>query len=147
MRRIAAIVTSVLTGFVLVGCGGGSGDDDPIVVGSGGPPSVAEASPSVTIPGSAGVADDPPGTATCAQLADAVTAGSLMTVGVVDGIVAASRTADAPLADAAARLGAAYRAAVAAAGKGDEPDKVAAVAAAASDMSGVCAESGLRTVG
>ena len=74
-------------------------------------------------------------------------AGSFMTPGVVDEIVSASATADAPLADAAGRLAAAYRAAVAAKDKDDEPDKIAAVGAAASDMSGVCAQSGLRTVG
>jgi hypothetical protein len=70
-----------------------------------------------------------------------------MTAGVVDGIVAASATADAPLADAAHRLGDAYVAAIAARNKADEPDKIAAVGAAASDMSGVCADSGLQTVG
>jgi hypothetical protein len=94
-----------------------------------------------------GAGGDPPGSAGCARLAVAVEAGSLMDAGVVDGIVDVSRTADAPLADAAERLEVAYRAAAAANGKSDEPDKVAAVSAAASDMSGVCADSGLQTVG
>jgi hypothetical protein len=97
--------------------------------------------------GAGAMADDPAGAVTCAQLAVAIAAGSLMTPGVVDGIVAASWTADAPLADAARRLDAAYRAAVAAADKDDEPDKIAAVGGAASDMSAVCVESGLRTFG
>jgi len=70
-----------------------------------------------------------------------------MTPGVVEEIVAASVTVDAPLADAATRLEGAYRAAIAAKGKAEEPDRIAAVGAAASDMSGVCAVSGLRTVG
>ncbi|MFI5891154.1 hypothetical protein ACIA5D_13695 [Actinoplanes sp. NPDC051513] len=90
---------------------------------------------------------DPPRSLACARLAAAVDAGSFMTPGVVDEIVAASITADAPLTDAASRLGDAYRAAIAAKGKAEEPDRIAAVGAAASDMSGVCAASGLRTVG
>jgi hypothetical protein len=149
MRRIRPLVVTVvgcvLLGAALTGCGG---DDDPAVSPVSRAP--GEAPRSVTASGAgpaSAMADDPPGTVTCAQLAVAITAGSLMAPGVVDGIVAASRTADAPLADAADRLDAAYRTAVAAAGKDDEPDKIAAVGAAASDMSGVCADSGLQTVG
>ncbi|WP_433301591.1 hypothetical protein ACQP2F_06535 [Actinoplanes sp. CA-030573] len=104
-------------------------------------------SPSVILSSETAMVDDPPGTVGCALLGAAITAGSLMTPGVVDDVVAATRDADAPLADAATRLGDAYKIAVAAAGKADEPDKVAAVGAAASDMSGVCAESGLKTAG
>lgn len=92
-------------------------------------------------------ADSPPGTLACARLAAAIDAGSFMTPGVVDEIVAAGVTAYAPLADAADRLGAAYRAAVAAKDEPDEPDRIAAVGAAASDMSDVCGESGLHTGG
>ncbi|MCU7722895.1 hypothetical protein ODJ79_04140 [Actinoplanes sp. KI2] len=92
-------------------------------------------------------ADDVPGSIACARLAAAIEGGSFMVPGVTGGIAAAAATADAPLADAARRLDDAYRAALAARNKPDEPDKVAAVAAAASDMSGVCAASGLETVG
>jgi hypothetical protein len=83
----------------------------------------------------------------CGLLAAAIEDGSLMTAGVVDEILAASRTADAPVADGADRLKRAYDAAVAAAGKADEPDGIAAVGAAASEMSDVCGDSGLRTAG
>ncbi|GIM94578.1 hypothetical protein [Paractinoplanes toevensis] len=123
------VVGVLLLAATTTGCGH---DDDPVVTASA----------------SAGSASaDPPGSVSCAQLAVAIDAGGLMNAGVVDGIVNASRTADTPLADAAERLDTAYRAAVAATGKTDEPDKIAAVSAAASDMSGVCADSGLQTVG
>lgn len=79
----------------------------------------------------------------CALLADSLEDGSLMAPGVVDGIVAASRTADAPVADSADRLKLTYDAALNAAGKANEPDAVAAVGASASEMSDVCADSGL----
>ena len=65
----------------------------------------------------------------------------------VDAIVRASRTADAPVADAAERLAAAYASAVAAHGQESEPDAIAAVSVAGADMTGVCADSGLDTVG
>jgi hypothetical protein len=91
--------------------------------------------------------DDPPGTLTCAALATAIADSSLMAPGVVDGVVRSSGTADAPVADAAQRLGAAYAVAISSAGTDQEPDAVAAVGAAASDMSSVCSDSGLRTVG
>ncbi|GAA2630323.1 hypothetical protein Adu01nite_41690 [Paractinoplanes durhamensis] len=107
----------------------------------------AAPSGSAARPADPSAADDPPGSVGCAQLAVAVEAGSLMDAGIVDAIVTASGSADAPLADAAGRLGTAYRAAVAAHGKADEPDRIAAVGAAASDMSGVCADSGLQTAG
>lgn len=98
---------------------------------------------------SAGAApvDDPPGTITCARLAAAITDASLMTPGVIDEIARTSATADAPVADAAQRLVTAYADAAAAVGTTMEPDAVAAVSAAAADMSGVCADSGLQTVG
>jgi hypothetical protein len=91
--------------------------------------------------------DDPPGTNTCKLLVAAINGATLMEPGVVDAIVAASSTADAPVGDAAQRLGAAYAAAVTASTSPDEPDKVAAVSAGASDMANVCDESGLATVG
>src|SRR3954469_19809072 len=119
--------------LLLAGCGGGGdggggggggggegGDDRPAAS-----PSVAL--PSVIDPG----ADNPPGSIACGRLAAAIAAGSFMTSGVVDGIVAASATADAPLANAARRLGDAYRAAVASHDRADEPDKIGAVSAAA----------------
>jgi hypothetical protein len=70
-----------------------------------------------------------------------------MEPGVVDAINRASGTADAPVADAAGRLAAAYGTAVTASGAPEEPDRIAAVSAAAADMSGVCDDSGLETVG
>jgi len=91
--------------------------------------------------------EDPPGAQACAALAQAIDDSSLMTAGVVDGIARASGTADAPVADAAERLLIAYGKAVSSAGTEGEPDAVAAVGAAASDMSSVCSDSGLRTVG
>ena len=133
------------------GGGGGGGDgrsvaspSAPVDESASGPDAGSgEALPSVIGSGP----DDPPGSIACARLGAAIAAGSFMTAGVVDGIVAASATADAPVADAARRLGDAYRAAVASKNQADEPDRIAAVGAAASDMSGVCAESGLQTVG
>ncbi|WP_250035717.1 hypothetical protein [Paractinoplanes maris] len=103
--------------------------------------------PSSAAPSSALPVDDPPGTLTCTALAAAIADSSLMTPGIVDAIVRSSATADAPVADAAERLGSAYASAVAAAGRETEPDAVAAVGAAASDMSTVCSDSGLQTVG
>src|SRR5690242_19819826 len=117
-----------LSCLLLAGCGGGGRPSMPEP--SGSLPSVIDSS----------AADNPPGSIACARLAAAVAAGSFMTPGVVDGIVATSATADAPLADAAHRIVDAYAAAIAASNKADEPDKIAAVGAAASDMSGVCAQ-------
>jgi hypothetical protein len=91
--------------------------------------------------------DDPPGTITCHKLAEAVANATLMEPGVVDEIVAASSTADAPVADSAHRLAATYASALTAKGSDSEPDAVAAVSAAGADMSGVCDDSGLETVG
>ena len=91
--------------------------------------------------------DDPPGTITCDKLAEAVANSTLMEPGVVDDIVAASSTADAPVADSAHRLAAAYASALTATGSDGEPDAIAAVSAAGADMSGICADSGLETVG
>jgi hypothetical protein len=93
------------------------------------------------------VFDDPPGSMACGELRDAVTGATLMEAGVVDRIVRYSSSADAPVADSAQRLAAAYAAAVAAHGTDNEPDAVAAVSVAGADMSTICDESGLDTVG
>ena len=155
MRRIAA-PTAVLAGVLLAaaGCGGGkpstsastSGLPTPVSVGPAELPP-GEASAAAREAAGAVLSDDPPGAVACARLGEVMAAGTLMVPGVADGIVQASRGADAPLADAAERLGAAYRTAAAAKDEPDEPDKIAAVGAAASDMSGVCAESGFQAVG
>jgi hypothetical protein len=162
MRLLLGLVCLLLAGCGGGGRGGGGGAGRPVasaapaVSGPGSAPDLsgpAPVRPSDTLPGRSlpsviePGADDPPGSIACARLVAAMDAGSFMTPGVVDRIVAASATADAPLADAAHRLGVAYRAAVASKNKPDEPDRIGAVAAAASDMSGVCAASGLRTVG
>ena len=161
-KLLAGVSVSVA---VLAGCSGG--DDRPTAPtapgvstsmsgASGqipsGPAGVPGPGPSVAgLPGAGqsggALIDDPPGLVTCAHLAAAIEAGTLMVPGIVDGIANASRTADAPVADAADRLKSAYARAVAASNTANEPDAVAAVSAAASDMSGVCADSGLRTVG
>ena len=91
--------------------------------------------------------DDPPGTQSCHLLATAVADGTLMDPGVVDGIVRAGATADAPLVDAGHRLATAYAAAVAAKDATGEPDKIAAVSEAGVEMTKVCEDSGLDTVG
>ncbi|RZU52313.1 hypothetical protein EV385_4164 [Krasilnikovia cinnamomea] len=124
-------IAVVLLALLLTGCGGGS------------PPPASSPAPT----SASAAVDDPPGTITCARLTQAITDATLMQPGVVDSIVAASTTADAPVADAARRLGEAYAAAVAAHGTADEPDAVAAVSAAAAEMSQVCVDSGLETAG
>ena len=91
--------------------------------------------------------EDEPGTIACGLLASAINDATVMNPGVVDAIVAASGTADAPIADAAERLATAYATAATSVGTDDEPDAVAAVSAAAADMSSICGESGLDTVG
>jgi hypothetical protein len=103
--------------------------------------------PSASLAASPEAADDPPGSLACAALRRAVARATLMDAGVVDAIVRASRTADAPVADAAERLAAAYASAVAAHGQESEPDAIAAVSVAGADMTSVCADSGLDTVG
>lgn len=121
---------------VLAGC-----SSPPIVSPSAGP------APALTGDDGLASADEPPGTYTCHQLRVAINDATLMVPGVVDSIVKASGTADAPVADAARRMAAAYAAAVTAKGSDSEPDAVAAVSAAGATMSGVCDDSGLDTVG
>lgn len=144
--RPAATALFLATGLVIAiaalpGCG--TAPDTSAVPAT----SSGRAVPAGPRPTSSAVADNPPGALTCAKLAEAIEVGSLMDPGVVDGIFAASDTADAPVADAARRLVAAYVAAAAAKGGEGEPDAVAAVSAAAADMASVCGDSGLRTVG
>jgi hypothetical protein len=126
----------ILVLTALAGCSGTDSAPEPA------PPSASPSIEASPLP-----EDDPPGTLTCAALAAAIADSSLMAPGIVDGIVTTSATADAPVADAAQRLATAYAQAVAAAGQDTEPDAVAAVGAAASDMSTVCSDSGLQTVG
>ncbi|WP_189079021.1 hypothetical protein [Mangrovihabitans endophyticus] len=90
---------------------------------------------------------DAPGVDACSLLKRAVDEGTLMEPGVVDAIVRISGRADAPVADAGRRLAAAYASAAGAHGTEDEPDAVAGVSAAGADMSSVCTDSGLETVG
>lgn len=124
---------------LLVACSAGCAGDPPS------PTAVATTAAPSPSPGSGD--DDPPGSLTCHLLIAASTDGTLMEPGVVDTITTAAVTADAPLVDAARRLAAAYARALAAKGAADEPDAVAAVSAAGADMAGVCADSGLETVG
>ena len=137
MPRSSAVLVVIAAVVLLTGCAGEAG---PESVGTPAPPGVAL--PSTPVP-----ADTPPGTVSCARLAAAIQRSSLMEPGVIDDIDRMSRTADAPVADAAGRLSTAYADAVAATGTADEPDRIAAVSAAAADMSGVCDDSGLETVG
>ena len=98
----------------------------------------ASAPPSATV--DSPLPDDTPGLNACGALKAAVADATLMTPGVVDAVVRASATADAPIVDAAQRLAVAYAAATAAAGTDTEPDAVAAVSAAGADMTTVCAD-------
>ena len=130
----------VVLALIVVAGGAGCSSDTP--------PAAAPVVAATPSPGSSGAeVDDPPGTITCQKLAAAVTDATLMEPGVVDDVVAASSTADAPVADSAHRLAAAYASALTAKGSDSEPDAIAAVSAAGADMSGICAESGLDTVG
>ena len=121
---------------MLSGCSGDAGPADSAAPTAAAP---APADPSAT--------EDVPGTVACRDLITAVREGTLMSPGVVDRVVRASTTADAPIADAAQRLAAAYAGATSAQGTESEPDAVAAVSAAGADLTEVCDESGLDTVG
>ena len=136
MPRKVTLAVLLVAAAVLGGCSPDAPDAPA------GTPTGAGGSPTV----SATVADDPPGMITCRRLATAVSGGTLMDAGVIDAILTAADTADAPVADAAVRLSEAYAAARTAAGTAAEPDAVAAVSAAAVDMSNVCADSGLASV-
>ena len=93
------------------------------------------------------ITDNPPGKLACKSLSDAVQAATLMNPGVVDGIIRASGTADAPVADAAQRLASAYATAVKSHGTDSEPDAIAAVSMAGAEMTKICQESGLDAAG
>ncbi|WP_306213589.1 hypothetical protein [Actinoplanes sp. RD1] len=170
MRRLATLVAMVTCGLAFAGCADDNATPDADAATSKAPgaeqsaaadsgeapgagdngeaPGAGE-SGSVPIPGISGIpaTDEPPGAIACAMAAAASRAGSFMAPGVVVAIQRASGTADAPVADAAGRLTTAYNAAAGAVGAEDEPDKVAAVSAAAAELVGVCGDSGLETVG
>jgi hypothetical protein len=128
MSRFAVLVAIALSAATM-GCSDRPAPESPATVPSA--------------PVSAALVDDPPGRLTCRRLADAVRDASLMQPGVIQAIVAAGGTADAPVADAAAALGQAYQQALTSHETQSEPDAIAAVSAAAADMSQVCADSGL----
>jgi hypothetical protein len=138
MPRISPALVLIVAVALLAGCG------DDAAPGPAAPTGLISGSAAPDVSASA---DDPPGALTCARLAAAIERSTLMEPGVVAEIDRAAGTADAPVADAARRLAAAYSAAVNASGAPEEPDRIAAVSAAASDMSGVCRDSGLETVG
>ncbi|WIM97474.1 hypothetical protein ACTOB_001000 [Actinoplanes oblitus] len=160
MARFAGFVAlTLVAGLAGSGCGsttrpsapiapgtaGASASAGPGVTGSasaGPSPAAVPPSPGPSVAGGPAPVDDPPGLLTCRALAAAIRDASLMQPGVIPAIVDVSGTADAPVADAAARLAEAYRKAVASQGTAGEPDAVAAVSAAAADMSQVCADSG-----
>jgi hypothetical protein len=136
-RSLAVVVMLVLVA-------GGSSTSSPSPSRTVPAPVPAAGSPSPSVAFSP---DDPPGTVACHLLAAAVRESTLMDPGVVDTIARAGQTADAPVGDAAQRLATAYAAAATAHGTDNEPDAVAAVSAAGADMSQVCDDSGLETVG
>jgi hypothetical protein len=125
-------------GPALAGCSGSARPSDSASAGTVVAPIESAGSPAP---------DDPPGSNTCHLLLAAVGSATLMEPGVVGSIATASSTADAPVADSALRLATAYAAAVTAKGTAGEPDAIAAVSAAGAEMSGVCDDSGLATVG
>jgi hypothetical protein len=132
------VLVLLVGGPALAGCSGSARPSDAPSAGIVAAPIESSGSPAP---------DDPPGSNTCRLLLAAVGRATLMEPGVVSSIATASSTADAPVADSAQRLAMAYAAAVAAKGTAGEPDAVAAVSAAGADMSGVCDDSGLATVG
>ena len=127
----------------LAGC---SDDDRPTAAPTPAPAALPATTGSASSSTSAEI-DDPPGMTACQLLLEAVGGAALMQPGVVNAIESASTTADAPIAEAAHRLASLYASAVAAKGGESEPDAVAAVSAAGTEMSEVCAASGLGTVG
>lgn len=133
----------LITGSTVAGCSHGS-------PGPATPPTAATASAvgGNESPGaSAAPVDEPPGAIACGKAAQAVRDATLMTPGVISDITLATGTADAPVADAAQRLSAAYAKAVTAHDTEAEPDAVAAVSAAAAELVTICNDSGLETVG
>ncbi|MFC7532543.1 hypothetical protein [Actinoplanes sp. GCM10030250] len=142
---------AVVMVFLAGGCsGGGGGVGGGAGNGAPEPAPGAVASPSgsaaPTTSSDAAQIDDPPGLITCREVAAALRDATLLDDGVVDRIRDTSATADAPVTDAATALAEAYTKAVAARGSADEPDAVAAVSAAAVEMSEVCGDSGLESI-
>ena len=124
----------LLAGLSLTGC---SADTAP-------PASAPPATIATSVEPSVG---NLPGADACRLLRAAVTDATLMDPGVAAAIAGSAADADAPIADAAQRLLSAYDRAVASSGTEGEPDAVAAVSAAGADLTEVCDESGLDTVG
>ena len=152
MSRLPAICALVLVA-ALAGCSAPATSPQTAPPGSSpsvpspGDPAVggpAAGGPSAGVPA---VGDEPPGTLACGKISAAVRDGTMMQPGVVSDVRGSAATADAPVADAAARLQDAYDRAVRARGSEDEPDLVAGVSAAAAEMVSVCSDSGLETVG
>ncbi|MEU8235239.1 hypothetical protein AB0C12_37085 [Actinoplanes sp. NPDC048967] len=147
-RSLPAFARSVLTVGTLIAAGLVSGSmiaacSSPSPQSAPTPPAQASSAPAP----SAAPVDEPPGAIACGKAVRAVNDASLMNPGVVADITAASGTADAPVADAAQALSAAYTKAVSAHDTDAEPDAVAAVSAAAAELVKICGDSGLETVG
>jgi hypothetical protein len=110
-------------------------------------PTITPASTSRAATVTASPADDPPGTLACARAARTLREGTVMDPGVVTDITTAAATADAPILEAAQALATSYTDAVAAQGTAAEPDAIAAVSAAAAELTRICAAAGLEVVG
>ncbi|MGW4945506.1 hypothetical protein ACWEOZ_28390 [Actinoplanes sp. NPDC004185] len=142
-RSLPAFARSVLIAGSLVGGSMIAACSSPAPEPASPPPAGASSAPAP----SATPVDEPPGAIACGKAVRAVSDASLMNPGVVADITAASATADAPVADAAQALSAAYTNAVAAHDTDAEPDAVAAVSAAAAELVKICGDSGLETAG
>lgn len=133
--RLPALSLAILvSATTATGCTGPANTPAPSA-----PPSSAIAS--------APPSDDPPGTRACAKASRTLRDGTVMNPGVVTDITAAAATADAPVLEAAQALSAAYTEAVAAHDTDAEPDAIAAVSAAAAELTRICAASGLEVAG
>ena len=132
------MLSVLVAGSTVAGC------SDPSPKPTAAAPSAPGSEPSGA---AAAQADEPPGAIACGKAVRAVRDATLMNPGVITDIVAATGTADAPVADAARDLSAAYSKAVAAHDTDAEPDAVAAVSAAAAELVQICDDSGLETVG
>src|SRR4051812_35199280 len=126
MSRLSPVLLSyaVIAVLTISGCAGPQGDPP------GPASSVAASAPTGEPSGEDPAAEDPPGMIACGKATRAVSDGTLMNPGVITDITHASGTADAPVADAAQHLSAAYTEAVGAHGTDAEPDAVAAVSEA-----------------
>jgi hypothetical protein len=135
MPRSSALLLSVLIAGSMAACSSDTPTD----------PAPAP----TTAPPTASVApiDEPPGTIACGKAVRALRDATLMNPGVITDITNAAVTADAPVAEAAQTLSAAYAKAITAHGTPTEPDAVAAVSGAAAELAKTCSDSGLETVG